>query len=293
MVSRFHLEKVVHFLFPVVFFRSALEWFPIQLMKLTFASLLFHSCKEFMLLDQICLWVKHRSRIFGNKWFPVKDTASSAYFVCIIQVKRNPHRNNEKGVLQLTMSMCILIAITTPGIYFFPKGKDYQEADHTYSIGAQPPKKLAFCKRAKKRGGWFSAGNQRQGGFLPHRNIATPSAPVRGLYSQALEERGHIPVKPAPASSQTQRMALFGFAREGRVLSINGLQNESGLQFLGVTTNLASSRQYFCFATLCDDCATSLSFTIKGKVLMKISELRFHKKNWSNIIFHPQLSFYC
>ena len=113
---------------------------------------------------------------------------------------------------------------------------------------------------------------------MPHRNIATPSAPVRGLYSQALEERGHIPVKPAPASSQTQRMALFGFAREGRVLSINGLQNESGLQFLGVTTNLASSRQYFCFATLCDDCATSLSFTIKGKVLMKISELRFHKK---------------
>ena len=187
-------------------------------MKLTFASLLFHSCKEFMLLEEICLWVKHRSRIFGNKWFPVKDTASSAYFVCIIQVKRNPHRNNEKGVLQLTMTICILIAITTPGIYFLPKGKDYQEADHTYSIGAQPPKKLAFCKRAKKRGGWFSVGNQRQGGFLPHRNIATPSAPVRGLYSQALEERGHIPVKPAhsPASpsSQTQH-GSFWFCSRG------------------------------------------------------------------------------
>ena len=144
------MEKVVHFLFPVVFFRSALEWFPIQLMKLTFASLLFHSCKEFMLLDQICLWVKNTDLGFsGTNYSPVKDTASSAYFVCIIQVKRNPHRNNEKGVLQLTMSMC---DHHTWDLLFAKRKRLSGSRPYVFHRSATT-QEVGFLQKAKKEGG--------------------------------------------------------------------------------------------------------------------------------------------
>ena len=69
------------------------------------------------------------------------------------------------------------------------------------------PSRWLFANGKKEEPGLIQcSGNQREGGFLlwPYRNIATPSAAVRGLYSQALEQRTHSRKTFPLTASQTQ-----------------------------------------------------------------------------------------
>ena len=143
-------------------------------------------------------------------------------FLCIFCL----HNSGQKKSTQKQWKRCF--AIDNVNVYIncnhhtwdtlFPKSRRLSGSRPYVFHRSATTQEVGFLQKRKKEGGWFSAGNQRQGGFLPHRNIATPSAPVRGLYSQALEERGHIPVKPAhsPASSSSQTQhGSFWFCSRG------------------------------------------------------------------------------
>ena len=84
------------------------------------------------------------------------------------------------------------------------------------------PSRWLFANGQKRGGGWFSAGNQREGGFLPGltETLLLHQHPWEAFRGK-LYRRGHIPVKPS--SSQTQQQLgsfCFSWRARGSIISL-------------------------------------------------------------------------